>query len=94
MERRLDEELYQRFDLLVAQDAALLLRKGWHQCAVYSVGDVLPPVSGIARYGPIMADVPLYERVRQAISSSIADGTYESGDRLPSEFRLAGDQSP
>lgn len=38
-----------------------------------------------------MADVPLYERVRQAIAASIADGTYAPGDRLPSESRLAED---
>ena len=36
-----------------------------------------------------MADVPLYERVRQAIAASIADGTYAPGDKLPSESRLA-----
>ncbi|MBI1350339.1 MAG: GntR family transcriptional regulator [Actinomycetales bacterium] len=36
-----------------------------------------------------MAEMPLYERVRQAIVSSIADGTYLPGDRLPSEARLA-----
>jgi GntR family transcriptional regulator len=36
-----------------------------------------------------MADVPLYERVRQAIAASIADGTYAPGDKLPSEARLA-----
>lgn len=36
-----------------------------------------------------MADLPLYERVRQAIAASIADGTYAPGDRLPSEARLA-----
>lgn len=36
-----------------------------------------------------MADVPLYERVRQAIAKSIDDGTYAPGDRLPSESRLA-----
>ena len=41
------------------------------------------------RYGRAMADVPLYERVRQAIASSIADGTYAPGDKLPSEARLA-----
>lgn len=36
-----------------------------------------------------MAELPLYERVRQAIASSIGDGTYAPGDRLPSEARLA-----
>ena len=36
-----------------------------------------------------MADVPLYERVRQAIAASITDGTYSPGDKLPSEARLA-----
>ena len=36
-----------------------------------------------------MAELPLYERVRQAIAASIADGTYAPGDRLPSEARLA-----
>lgn len=36
-----------------------------------------------------MAEVPLYERVRQAIASSIDDGTYNPGERLPSEARLA-----
>ena len=36
-----------------------------------------------------MAELPLYERVRQAIAASIADGTYAAGDRLPSEARLA-----
>ncbi len=36
-----------------------------------------------------MAEVPLYERVRLAIASSIDDGTYAPGDRLPSESRLA-----
>ena len=36
-----------------------------------------------------MAEPPLYERVRQAIAASIADGTYASGDKLPSEARLA-----
>jgi len=36
-----------------------------------------------------MSDVPLYERVRQAIAASIADGTYAPGDKLPSESRLA-----
>jgi DNA-binding GntR family transcriptional regulator len=36
-----------------------------------------------------MADLPLYERVRQAIAKSIDDGTYAPGDRLPSESRLA-----
>ncbi len=36
-----------------------------------------------------MAEVPLYERVRQAIKSSIDDGTYAAGERLPSESRLA-----
>lgn len=38
-----------------------------------------------------MAEVPLYERVRQAIKSSIDDGTYAPGERLPSESRLADD---
>lgn len=38
-----------------------------------------------------MAELPLYERVRQAIASSITDGTYGPGDRLPSEARLAED---
>ena len=38
-----------------------------------------------------MAEVPLYERVRQAIATSISDGTYDPGDRLPSEARLAED---
>jgi len=36
-----------------------------------------------------MAEPPLYERVRQAIAASIADGTYAPGDKLPSEARLA-----
>ncbi len=36
-----------------------------------------------------MAELPLYERVRQAIAASIDDGTYAPGDRLPSESRLA-----
>ena len=36
-----------------------------------------------------MGEVPLYERVRQAIAASIADGTYAPGDKLPSESRLA-----
>jgi GntR family transcriptional regulator len=36
-----------------------------------------------------MAEVPLYERVRQAIKASIDDGTYAAGERLPSESRLA-----
>lgn len=36
-----------------------------------------------------MAEPPLYERVRRAIAASIADGTYVSGDKLPSEARLA-----
>lgn len=36
-----------------------------------------------------MAEVPLYERVRQAIASSIDDGTYSAGERLPAESRLA-----
>ncbi|MCX6433833.1 MAG: GntR family transcriptional regulator [Actinobacteria bacterium] len=36
-----------------------------------------------------MGEVPLYERVRQAIAASIADGTYSPGDKLPSEARLA-----
>lgn len=36
-----------------------------------------------------MAEVPLYERVRLAIAASISDGTYQPGDRLPSEARLA-----
>ena len=38
-----------------------------------------------------MGEVPLYERVRQAIAASIDDGTYAPGERLPSEARLAGD---
>jgi GntR family transcriptional regulator len=38
-----------------------------------------------------MGGVPLYERVRQAIAASIADGTYAAGDKLPSESRLADD---
>jgi GntR family transcriptional regulator len=38
-----------------------------------------------------MGDLPLYERVRQAIAASITDGTYAPGDRLPSESRLAED---
>jgi DNA-binding GntR family transcriptional regulator len=38
-----------------------------------------------------MADLPLYERVRQAIAASISDGTYSPGDKLPSEARLADD---
>jgi GntR family transcriptional regulator len=40
-----------------------------------------------------MAEVPLYERVRQAIASSIDDGTYTPGDKLPSEARLADELS-
>lgn len=36
-----------------------------------------------------MGEVPLYERVRQAIAASISDGTYAPGDKLPSESRLA-----
>jgi DNA-binding GntR family transcriptional regulator len=36
-----------------------------------------------------MGELPLYERVRQAIAASIADGTYGPGDKLPSEARLA-----
>lgn len=36
-----------------------------------------------------MGEVPLYERVRLALASSIADGTYAPGDKLPSETRLA-----
>lgn len=36
-----------------------------------------------------MGGVPLYERVRQAMAASIADGTYAPGDKLPSESRLA-----
>ena len=36
-----------------------------------------------------MVDVPLYERVRLALAASIEDGTYQPGDRLPSEARLA-----
>ena len=43
------------------------------------------------RYGPAMGEVPLYERVRQAIAASITDGTYAPGDKLPSESRLADD---
>ena len=38
-----------------------------------------------------MGDIPLYERVRQAIVASIDDGTYSPGERLPSESRLAED---
>ena len=38
-----------------------------------------------------MAELPLYERVRQAIKASIDDGTYVPGDKLPSESRLADD---
>jgi GntR family transcriptional regulator len=38
-----------------------------------------------------MAEMPLYERVRQSIATSIMDGTYVPGDRLPSEARLAED---
>ena len=38
-----------------------------------------------------MSDPPLYERVRQAIDASIADGRYAAGDKLPSEARLAGE---
>lgn len=38
-----------------------------------------------------MAEVPLYERVRQAVKSSIDDGRYAPGERLPSEARLAED---
>jgi GntR family transcriptional regulator len=38
-----------------------------------------------------MGQVPLYERVRQAIAASISDGTYGPGDKLPSEARLAED---
>lgn len=38
-----------------------------------------------------MAELPLYERVRQAIAASIEDGTYVPGDKLPSESRLADD---
>ncbi len=30
-----------------------------------------------------MGEVPLYERVRQAIAASIADGTYAPGDKVP-----------
>jgi len=36
-----------------------------------------------------MGGTPLYERVRQAMAASIADGTYAPGDKLPSESRLA-----
>lgn len=36
-----------------------------------------------------MGELPLYERVRQAIAASIADGTYLPGQKLPSEARLA-----
>ena len=43
----------------------------------------------LPRYGPAMGGVPLYERVRQAMAASIADGTYAPGDKLPSESRLA-----
>lgn len=42
-----------------------------------------------SRYGPAMGELPLYERVRQAIAESIADGTHSPGDKLPSEARLA-----
>ncbi len=42
-------------------------------------------------YGHRMSETPLYERVRQAIAASIADGTYGPGDKLPSESRLAAD---
>lgn len=38
-----------------------------------------------------MGELPLYERVRQALAASIDDGTYQPGDRLPSESRLAED---
>ncbi len=41
------------------------------------------------RYGPAMSEVPLYERVRQAVALTITDGTYAPGDKLPSEARLA-----
>lgn len=36
-----------------------------------------------------MAEMPLYERVRQTITTWISNGTYLPGDRLPSEARLA-----
>lgn len=36
-----------------------------------------------------MGEVPLYERVRQAIAASIDDGTYAPGEKLPAESRLA-----
>jgi GntR family transcriptional regulator len=36
-----------------------------------------------------MGDLPLYERVRQALAASISDGTYHAGDKLPSESRIA-----
>jgi GntR family transcriptional regulator len=38
-----------------------------------------------------MGEMPLYERVRQSIAASIADGTHTPGDKLPSESRLAED---
>jgi GntR family transcriptional regulator len=38
-----------------------------------------------------MSELPLYERVRQAIAASIADGTHAPGGKLPSEARLAED---
>jgi len=36
-----------------------------------------------------MAEVPLYERVRQSIAETLTDGTHSPGDKLPSESRLA-----
>jgi len=36
-----------------------------------------------------MGEVPLYERVRQAIAQTLTDSTYAPGDKLPSESRLA-----
>ena len=36
-----------------------------------------------------MAEVPLYERVRQSIAQTLTDGTLSPGDKLPSESRLA-----
>lgn len=47
------------------------------------------PAAAFRRYGHAMVEPPLYERVRQAIAASIADGTYAPGDKLPSEARLA-----
>jgi GntR family transcriptional regulator len=36
-----------------------------------------------------MGELPLYERVRQALAASIAEGVYHPGDKLPSESRIA-----